>query len=136
MIGLDTNVLVRYLAGDPKSELQVIQSVERVDRALEEEEPIFLNQIVICETVWVLLFRYKVPKRKLIESLECLFLHPGFVFENRGLLIRALELFRERKVDFADTLIALVNSQQGCRTTYSFDKQAIRQLEFKGLPEA
>lgn len=131
MIGLDTNVLVRYLAGDPDTEAQVIQAVQRIDRALQEGTSLFVSHVVICETCWVLLYHYKVPKQKLIPALETLIQHPGFQFESRDTLDTALMQFREHSIDFADCLINVVSRNLGCTQILSFDKKAISSLKFQ-----
>ena len=131
MIGLDTNVLVRYLAGDPDTEAQVIQAIHVVDAALNTNTTVFINDVVICETIWVLLYHYHTPKERVIEALEIIIRHPGFAFEGRGSLKRALSLYQQRKGDFADCLIAILNQEQGCTKTLSFDKQAIKGLGFQ-----
>lgn len=131
MIGLDTNVLVRYLAGDPETEVQVIQAVAAIDNAFQHGITIFINNVVICETVWVLLYHYHTPKKQLIEALNLIIKHPLFQFEGRGSLNQALKLYEENRSDFADCLIAVLNREHGCKQTLSFDKQAIKELEFK-----
>lgn len=130
MIGLDTNVIVRYLVGDPEAEWQNAKAIALIDEALNSQTPVFLNHVVICETIWVLAYHYKVPKMALVDSLEQLFLHPGFRFESREQLTYALETYRTGNADFADCLIAALNREQGCSKTFSFDQQAVKQLGF------
>lgn len=131
MIGLDTNVLVRYLAGDEEAESQVTQAIEAVDQAIRNGHAVFINHVVICETVWVLLYHYRTPKQPLIEALDTLFRHPGFQFESRAILHKALDRYRHTKADFADCLIHQLNRAHHCAKTLSFDKQAIKDLKFQ-----
>lgn len=131
MIGLDTNVFVRYLAGDPDTESQVTQAIEAIDQALRNDIPVFINHVVICETIWVLLYHYKTNKSDLIHALDTIFKHPGFHFESRATLKKALDRYQNKKADFADCLIDLLNRKQGCTKTLSFDKQAINDLNFQ-----
>lgn len=130
MIGLDTNVLVRYLAGDPDAEAQTLQAIALVDGAFARQEKCFVNIAVLCETAWVLLYHYTTPKAALTESLAQLLAHPGFVFEHPALLRAALAQYRDAPVDFADCIIDRLNRHHGCRQTVSFDKQAISALGF------
>lgn len=130
MIGLDTNVLVRYLAGDPAAEAQVTQAVTLIDSCIARQEKLFINTVVICEAVWVLLYHYDVPKIALVKSLAPLFDHPGFEFEDRLLLREALQHYGNHSLDFADCLIDQLNRAAGCKHTVSFDRQAIKKLGF------
>jgi predicted nucleic-acid-binding protein len=52
MIGLDTNIFVRYLAQDDP--VQSPKASELIERQLTEENPGFLSVVVMTETVWVL----------------------------------------------------------------------------------
>ena len=52
MIGLDTNVLVRYLTQDDP--VQSAQANAFIERELSPAEPGIIGHIVLCEVGWVL----------------------------------------------------------------------------------
>ena len=52
MIGLDTNVLVRYLVQDDPAQTRHANAL--IDRAAAQETAMFINHVVMCELAWVL----------------------------------------------------------------------------------
>ena len=52
MIGLDTTILVRYLAQDDP--VQSAAATEIIERRLTEDNPGFISIVAMVETVWVL----------------------------------------------------------------------------------
>ena len=120
MRGLDTNVLVRYLAADDAKQLATVE--ELLDEAERNREPLFVSAIVICELVWVLATRYDQSKLQIIQTLEQILAMGQFRIENDSLVRHSLESFRTSKGSFADYLIAEVCKQNGCRDFVTFDR--------------
>ena len=120
MIGLDTNVLVRILVED--DEIQLKRARKLLEDAAEHREVVFISDIVLSELEWVLEDAYKVPRRRILQSLQALVASEPFDFEDRSRLVRALELYQEGKGDLSDYLIGLRASGRGARTTYTFDR--------------
>ena len=52
MIGLDTNLLLRYLAQDDA--IQSPKATQIVEQRLSNEDPGFVSLVTILEIVWVL----------------------------------------------------------------------------------
>lgn len=131
MIGIDTNVLVRYLTLDDADQ------VERVDRlvqsALERDDPLHIDGIVLCETAWVLRTAYDMPRAKVAEALQRILDTRQFSVENRDSVRRALDAFVEGRGDFADYLIGERNRRAGCRITVTFDQTLEGSVLFEGL---
>ncbi|WP_231555820.1 PIN domain-containing protein [Rickettsia hoogstraalii] len=84
MIGIDTNILIRYLTGDYK--VQSIKAIELIEKYSGKENSIFINNIVICELVWVLERGYKYSKEQIISVLKEIFSTVEFSFENQQVL--------------------------------------------------
>lgn len=122
MIGLDTNLLVRYLTQDDAAQSK--QAARIIDAAIEADEDLYLNHIVVCELTWVLSRAYKYAKDELLGVLEKILAAGQFAFEDKDSLWRALEAFRRSSADFADCLIGVKNSTAGCRTTVTLDRAA------------
>jgi predicted nucleic-acid-binding protein len=68
MIGLDTNVLVRYLVGDDAQQVKAVDKL--VAEARKQDEPFYVDTIVLCETVWVLKSSYGFSRQQIHEALE------------------------------------------------------------------
>ena len=118
MIGLDTNILVRYLTKD--DEQQWKQAVEIV----EGREQCFVANIVLCELIWVLRGKpYDFSKEEISNTIEMMFQCAVFEWENRSVIYQALQRFKQGKADFSDYLIGAVAQQSGCTVTATFDKK-------------
>ncbi len=116
MIGVDTNILVRYLTRDDEQQWQQAVTV------IQSNQPCFITNIVLCEVVWVLGgTAYGFPKDKIINVLEAMLHSAAFKFENRSTVDQALQQYKQGKADFSDYLIGAVSRQAGCTETWSFD---------------
>ncbi len=130
MIGLDTNVLVRFLTGDDPKQSEIASEWIRV--AVAKEEKLFLNRIVLCELVWVLSGSYGFPKSRIVETLEELLSTDHLIVEDHGVAFAALEDYASSNADFADCLIGRGNSASGCSATLTFDKKLWKTEMFRG----
>ncbi|MGC9526537.1 MAG: PIN domain-containing protein [Limnospira sp.] len=119
MKGLDTNVIVRFLVRDDESQWQ--QADRYLNQALENHQPCLINNIVLCEVVWVLRSQYKISRDQLITILENLLNTNIFIFENSDDIPWAIHQMKLGKADFSDYLIVRINQQAGCDETASFD---------------
>lgn len=128
MIGLDSNLLVRYLTQDDAA--QAKKATQAIEQALDAGEALFLNHVVLCEISWVLGRAYGYTPNELADAIEALLSAAQFEFESKDLLWRALDLFRSSGADFADCLIACRNAAAGCTKTLTFDKRASRLGQF------
>ncbi len=85
---------------------------------------VFVNQLVIMETEWVLRSRYAVPKNQIIEAISGLLDAADVQFEDEPVIEQALFIWKDATADFADCLIGAKNRRLGCRATASFDSKA------------
>ncbi len=123
MIGLDTNVLVRYLVRDEPSQAELARRT-----IATSADRLFVGTTLLCELVWVLDATYGFDRATIIETLERLLMTAEFEVEDKDLVLAALEDFRTSKADFADCLIGRRNRSAGCVETITFDR------DLKGLP--
>jgi predicted nucleic-acid-binding protein len=121
MIGLDTNVLIRYLLQD--EEVQGERASRAIALASHRNELLFICGVVLCEAVWVLESAYRYQKAQIVSVLEQLLETSGFEIEQRDLVRAALGDYRTRKADFADCLIGRAGEAYGCRHTLTFDRR-------------
>jgi predicted nucleic-acid-binding protein len=127
VIGLDSNVLVRYLTQDDAAQSRKANQV--VEAALQSREALYLNHVVVCETYWVLARAYDYERDELVTAIETILSAAQFEFEDKNALWQALAAFRQSSADFADCLIGTKNAAAGCTATLTFDKRA------GGLPQ-
>jgi predicted nucleic-acid-binding protein len=128
MIGLGTNVLVRYLAKDDP--LQSPQALRLISERCTEDEPGFINVIVLCELVWVLESRFRFSRQIVAEVLDKLLRGAEFEIEDVNAAAAALRAYRQGKIDFADALIGRRNRGRGCTGTATFDRAAATTDDF------
>lgn len=120
MIGLDTNVLVRYLVRDDEAQ---VSKVERwLQEAEAEHELLHVDVVVLCELVWVLSSVYRFGREEIATALSHLLEAAQVSISDRHLVRRALERYRQERGDFSDYLIGERNLASGCRTTKTFDR--------------
>jgi predicted nucleic-acid-binding protein len=127
MIAIDTNILIRFLVGDDRK--QMAQASELLER-YSKDSRIFINQIVLCEVVWVLLGAYKFSKDEVAKTIENLLMTEAFEIESRQEIWDALLDYRAASSDFADCLIGRKNKSNGCSSTFSFDKSLKTNVNF------
>ena len=131
MIGLDTNVLVRYLTQDDP--LQARRANAVVASALEKGERCRLEGVVLCELVWVLRGAYGYDKATVVDTLERVLATAQFEIGDKDLARRALEDHRVGSGDFADYLIGHANREAGCASTVTFDRRLKSSAVFRVL---
>ncbi len=134
MIGLDTNVLVRYVAQDEAR--QATLATRLVDRQLSATEPGFVSVVVLAELCWVLKRLYGATLAELVETVEDMLGLPQFHIERREVVQAAVtraKAAKGGKIGFVDALISELARAEGCTHTLTFDKGAARAAGMKLL---
>jgi predicted nucleic-acid-binding protein len=129
MIGIDTNILVRYFTQDNLEQAQIVEQL--IDSYATSFNSLFVNNIVMCELVWVLERGYKYSKEEVSKVIKQMLSTEEFAFENQELLWLALSQYNQNKLDFSDALIGELNKKFGCSETLTFDRAAIKANNFK-----
>lgn len=127
MIGLDTNVLARYLAQDDTK--QAALATRLMEEELTATRQGFVSLVVVAELCWVLNSLYGATIDELVATIEDFLNTPQFCMEKREVLQAAIGRFKEsssRKAGLADALIAEIAASAGCTATMTFDKVAVR----------
>jgi predicted nucleic-acid-binding protein len=122
MIGIDTNVLVRFLVQDDDAQFEKARRL--IKREVVAGSKVFVNQLVLLETEWVLRSRYIISKVQIIEAISGLLDSAEIQFEDEPAIEEALFIWRDCAADFADCLIGAKNRRLGCRATATFDVKA------------
>jgi predicted nucleic-acid-binding protein len=131
MIGLDTNILVRYLAQDDP--VQSPEATELIEQRLSEENPGFVSIVVMVETVWVLDRAYGLADHAIAAAIERALRVDVLVVESEQEVFAAMIALKEGHGSFADALIGAVGARAGCSHTMTFDRKASRLPGFKLL---
>jgi predicted nucleic-acid-binding protein len=129
MIGLDTNVLVRYLVPDDPGQSR--KAIQVITKQCTRDDPGFINRIALCELVWVLESAYGYSKDTIVAVLEKLLRTSQLKIEDLQAAWTAFRMYQKGKADFADCLLGTTNRLSGCETTVTFDQAAGRQEGFR-----
>lgn len=122
MIGVDTNILVRFLTGD--DEAQAHQVYEIFKEAEAEKNELFVPLVVVLELIWVLGSVYEISRPEILDAINDLLLMPILKFEHQAALQRFIYSSQENNHDLSDLLIAHAAQINGCDTILTFDKKA------------
>lgn len=129
MIGLDTNVLVRYFVRDDARQTAVATALIET---LSHSRPAFVSHVALIELVWVLDRSYGVARDQIAMIVERVLQAGEVVVENSASVHLALAAFRAG-ADFADALIVAVDDQAGCAETVTFDTTAAKRAGMRLL---
>ena len=131
MIGLDTNILIRYLTKDDEAQWQ------QATQLIQSGEHCFIANIVLCEMVWVLRGEpYQYSKDEILTTLEAMLQSPTFEFEHRSAVYQAVQRTKKGRADFSDYLIGAIALQAGSRETATFDRKLKDEKGFRCLRES
>jgi len=128
MLGLDTNVLVRYLVRDDQRQFERARKL--IKRESERSTPVLLSLLVLLETEWVLRSRYALSKSDILATFSALLETTDVAFEDEPAVERALYVWKDSVTDFADCLIEARNCALGCTGTATFDARALKLAGF------
>jgi predicted nucleic-acid-binding protein len=128
MIGLDTNVLVRFLVEDDA--VQAARATALIEQAISESATLFISDVVLCETVWVLTSRYGFSRAEVATVLRRVLDADHLSFSAPGQHARALAAFSAGKGDFADYVIREHSLAAGCTAVATFDQALLKETGY------
>lgn len=126
MIGLDTNVLMRYLAQDDP--VQSPRATEIITQQLSEKEPGFVSLVTILEVFWVLKSVFKRSRQDLASDIEKVLSADTLEVQNEQEVYNGVVALRTGTGSFEDALVGSLGIWRGCSTTLTFDDDAARKL--------
>ena len=124
MLGIDTNVLVRYLVRDDEAQFEKANRL--IKREVSAGEPVFVSLPVLLETEWVLRSRYGLKKPVIAAAISGLLDATEIQFEAESAIEESLKFWKDSAANFADCLIGAHNRRLGCRATTTFDIKAAK----------
>ena len=123
MIGLDTNVLVRYIMQDDARQSAL---ATRLFESLSVASPGFVTLVSVVELAWVLSSAYGLDRDQVVQAFESLLRSKEITVERAEIVWKALRVFQSGNADFADCLIERSAAAGGCDKTMTFDRGAVR----------
>ena len=134
MLGLDTNLLIRYLVHDDP--VQFGRARAEIEAAADRGEPLMINAVVLCEVVWVLGSAYEYSRAEIADAIEQILATAQFVIEWGDQARQALQDCRTTKAGFTDAFIGRINSSLGAAPTMTFDRDLVPLSSFRVLHTA
>jgi predicted nucleic-acid-binding protein len=131
VIGLDTNVLVRYIAQDDDRQSPVASRF--IEGSLSAENPGFVSTVTLCELAWVLAESYGADRARIRQVMEGLLSAKQIVIEQADAVWKALRAWEGAAADFSDALIGEIAISAGSDKTVTFDKGAAKLPGFELL---
>jgi predicted nucleic-acid-binding protein len=132
LIGIDTNVLVRYFTDDEPRQARAARRL--IETRLTRAAPGHVNVVTLAEVAWVLQRLYSAGRDEVARVVDSLLTAPNIVVERKALVRRALQAYAGTPASgFSDCLIAQLNGDAGCETTLTFDKRAAKVVGFAWL---
>ena len=128
MIGLDTNILVRYILQDDPEQAAIAGRL--IENQCTAHSPGYISILVLVELVWVLATGYSYEKRNIVSTIHQILITNEFTVEDRETVWAALRDYERGSSDFADCLISHRNHTKGCTQTFTFDRKAARGKHF------
>jgi predicted nucleic-acid-binding protein len=122
MIGLDTNVLVRFITQDDA--VQSGAATRLIERRLTTENPGHVNVVAMAETAWVLQRVYGLSDKSLAATIERILQIDVLEVENEQQVFAAMLAVKTGRGSFADALIGALDAKAGCSNTLTFDRKA------------
>jgi predicted nucleic-acid-binding protein len=124
MIGLDSNVLVRLAVRDDEDQYRKAESF--VAASISSETPAYVNLIVLVEFAWTLRRLYKYSKAEVLAAILKLLNSTNVALERQDTVAFTLVYCQRTGNDFPDSLIAFINREDGCNSTFTFDGEFAR----------
>jgi predicted nucleic-acid-binding protein len=131
VIGLDTNVVIRYVAQDDPR--QSAAATRLFEKKLSPEKPGFVSVVTICEIAWVLAECYRADRDRIRVVIEGLLGSKQILVQSGELVWKALRAWQGSAADFSDALIGELALAGGAAKTMTFDKAAARLASFELL---
>jgi predicted nucleic-acid-binding protein len=129
MIGLDTDVLIRYITqADP---VQSAKATAWMEGRLTPENPGFISVVAMAEAAWVLKRSYGLADQEIAATIERLLQADVLVIESEQQVFASMVALKESQGSFADALIAALGTKAGCSGTLTFDHKALRLRGFE-----
>jgi predicted nucleic-acid-binding protein len=123
VIGLDTNVLVRYITQDDDKQAELANSLIE---SLDDVSPGFVTLVTVVELSWVLESAYNFTRQQFAEMMQALMTVDTIKLDRAAVVASAVRVYAASRADFSDCLIERLSASAGCERTMTFDKAAAK----------
>lgn len=117
---VDTNIILRFLTRDDRKKAE--KCYRLFQRAVKGEEELFISDLAIAETIWVLEKAYKLSKSDIRQKIEAILNTQNLIFQNLEILEEAIVLYDAYDIDFIDTYHVILAGKLEMKTIFSYDR--------------
>jgi len=129
VIGLDTNVLIRYIVQDDPEQARL--ATQALEAQCTSKSPGWINVIVLCELIWVLARGYGYDRQLISAVIRRILSSPELLVEEDEAVWQALKVYEQGTADFSDYLLGFLNHRAGASPTLTFDRKAAKEFFFE-----
>lgn len=124
---VDTNILLRLLIKDDDIKRKACERL--LEKAKRKEVYLYILPIVVMEVVWVLEKYYKLDRKTVRELTEAIMNTPELHIEMEDVFRKALRLYEEKNVKFADAVIGYWGLEKGLSIVYTYDERDFKHIK-------
>lgn len=123
----DTNLFIRFFTGDPDKQAQ--ESRKFLDQVSGGKYELFICDLIIAEIIYVLESIYHLDRNAVVEKILAIVETDNAVIENRSIILKALDLYEEKNIDFIDAYLVSHSVKNNCDTIFTFDRD-LKKIDF------
>ena len=123
---IDTNLFIRFITNDIPEQAAVLDNL--FSQSCKKKIELISNSMVVAEIIWTLESFYDYKKSDIEEVVTALVYLDILHFDERDILLQALEDYRNSNVDFVDAYIAAWMNDHGVQDLYTFNKKHFKRL--------
>jgi predicted nucleic-acid-binding protein len=123
---VDTSVILRILVKEDEGKVAAVERL--LLSARRSGKRLHVLPVAILEVVWVLEKVYKLDRRSIRELADAILNTGELIVENGGVFRKALAVYEEKNVKFADAVMGAWGIARGLKTVYTYDEKDFRRI--------
>ena len=123
---VDTSVILRILVKDDEGKVAAVERL--LLSARRSGKRLHVLPVAILEIVWVLEKVYKLDRRSIRELADAILNTGELIVENGDAFRKALAVYEEKNVKFADAVMGAWGIARGLKTVYTYDEKDFRRI--------
>ncbi len=123
---VDTSVILGILVKEDEGKVAAVERLLLSARRSGKRLPVL--PVAILEVVWVLEKVYKLDRRSIRELADAILNTGELIVENGEVFRKALAVYEEKNVKFADAVMGTWGIARGLKTVYTYDEKDFRRI--------
>ncbi|HEX9849739.1 PIN domain-containing protein [Candidatus Deferrimicrobium sp.] len=123
---VDTSVILRILVKEDDGKVAAVERL--LLSARRSGKRLHVLPVAILEVVWVLEKVYKLDRRSIRELADAILNTGELIVENGEVFRKALAVYEEKNVKFADAVMGAWGIARGLKTVYTYDEKDFRRI--------